>query len=147
MKIILLEDIKGIGKRFEEKEVSDGYAINFLVPKKLAVSFSGSSAASIKILKEQEERLREKKKQALDDNIAKVAGTTVTTKMKANEKNHLFASLSAEKISALLKKEGIEIAPEHIRLSEPIKAIGTFEVPIAVGEGKEVKFTLEIIRA
>ena len=147
MKVILLKDIKGVGRKFEEKNVSGGYAANFLIPQKLAVPLAGSSAATVKILKEQEEKSRERERQALNFSISKLSGATFTAKMKANEKGHLFASLSSDRISELLKKEGIEIDAGHIVISEPIKEIGTFEVPISFEEGKEIKFTLEVVRA
>lgn len=144
MKVILLKDVKGVGKKYEEKNVSDGYAQNFLIPKKLALSLAGSSASAIKILKEQEEKSREDKREALMDNISRLTDLTITTKMKANEKGHLFSSLSAEKISELIKKEGFEIDAKHIELSEPIKETGTFEVPVSVEGVKGIKFTLEV---
>lgn len=144
MKIILLKDIKGVGKRFDEKEVSDGYATNFLIPRKLAVSLAGSSAGTIRVLKEGIEKSREKKEETLALNISKLSGATFKVEMKANDKGHLFASLSKEKISEILKKEGIEINPENISLLEPIKETGTFEVPVSVGGGKETSFTLEV---
>lgn len=147
MKIILLKDIKGVGKRFDEKEVSDGYATNFLIPRKLAVSLAGSSAATIRALKEGIEKSREKKEETLALNISKLSSTTFQVEMKANDKGHLFASLSKEKISEILKKEGIEINAENISLLEPIKEIGTFEVPVSVGIDKETSFTLEVKRS
>ncbi|MEX2014198.1 MAG: 50S ribosomal protein L9 [Parcubacteria group bacterium] len=147
MRIILLKDIKGVGKKFEEKEVSDGHAANFLIPRKMAVSVAGSSAAYVRQLKEQAEKSSGEKAQALAQEIAAISGTTITIKMKANEKGHLFASLTPTKISELLKKEGREIDPEHLDIREPIKAVGTFVVPVKVGEDKETNFTLEVVPA
>ena len=145
MKIILLKDVKGVGKKFEEKNIADGYAANFLIPRKLAVSLSDASASAVKALKEQEEQSREKQSQTLIEHISQISGLTVTTKKKANEKGHLFEKITAEKISHLLKTEkGIEISLEHILLSEPIKEIGNYEVPISFGAGKKAKFTLEV---
>src|SRR3989344_2689399 len=140
MKIILLKDVKGVGKKFEEKNIADGYAANFLIPKKLAVSLSDASASAVKALKEQEEQSREKQSQTLTEHLSQMSGLTVTTKKKVNEKGHLFEKINAEKISQILKAEkGIEISPEHILLSEPIKEIGTYEVPISFGENKKAK--------
>ncbi len=144
MKVILLKDIKGVGKRFEEKEISNGYANNFLIPKKLVMSLSDASVASIKNLKEQGERAQEKRGEMLSQSISKLKNVKLTTSMKANENGSLFSSLNTKKISELLKKEGIEIDPEHIKLEEPIKETGTFEVPVSIGEGKETYFTLEV---
>ncbi|PIP55441.1 MAG: 50S ribosomal protein L9 [Candidatus Zambryskibacteria bacterium CG_4_9_14_3_um_filter_42_9] len=144
MKVILLKDVKGVGKKFEEEIVSDGYAINFLIPRKLAVSVSGPQASAIKSLKEQEEKNLENKRKLFSQNISKISGAIFTVKMKANERGHLFASLTAEKISELLKKDGKEVSSEHINISEPIKTTGTFDIPIAIGD-KETKFKLEVV--
>lgn|SRR6185312_1622745 len=145
MKVILLKDIKGVGRRFEEKIVSDGYAMNSLIPKKLAVP--ASEAGQVKTLKENEEKERAGETKRIEEAVAKISGTEVSLTLKANEKNHLFASLSAIKLSEILKKEkGIEIAPQYIVLKQPIKEVGKFEVPVKVGE-RETKFTLEVRRA
>jgi large subunit ribosomal protein L9 len=144
MKVILLKDIKGVGKRFEEKEIADGYANNFLIPKKMVAPLSGASAGAIKNLKSQEEKMRAEEAQILKENIAKLKGLKLSITAKANEKGHLFASLNASKIREFLKeKEGIEIPADDILLKEPIKEIGTFEVPISF-EDKEINLSVEV---
>jgi large subunit ribosomal protein L9 len=145
MKVILLKDIKGVGRKFEEKEVASGYAANYLIPKNLAVTLSGTSASSVKVLKEKEERAQEKRAESLTESVSKIKGINFQVPMKANKKGHLFAALTAHKISELLKeKEGIEIDPQHLILPEPIKEIGTFEVLVSI-EGKKTNFTLEVV--
>lgn len=146
MKVVLLKDIKGLGRRFEEKNVSDGHAMNFLIPNKLAVP--ANEAGTIKALKEKEAQSREAEARKIEEAVAKISGTEISLKLKANEKNHLFASLNAEKLSDILKKEkGIDIDAKYIVLEYPIKQTGTFEVPVRVAEGKETKFTLRVERA
>src|SRR4051812_33297726 len=107
MKVIMLKDVKGIGKRFEEKVVGDGYAANFLLPKKLAVAATGAAAAQIKNLKENESKHKEAEDKHLSAEVQKLANTTVNIKANANEKQHLFAALTEEKISGILKEKGI----------------------------------------
>lgn len=142
MKVILLKDIKGVGRRFEEKNVSDGYAMNSLIPKKLAVP--ASEAGQIKVLKENEEKAHAGEAKKVNDAVAKISGTEVQLALKANEKNHLFASLTAHKLSEILKKEkGIDIDASYIMLAQPIKEIGTFDVPVRVGD-KETRFSVVI---
>lgn len=146
MKVVLLKDIKGLGRKFEEKNVSDGHAMNFLIPNKLAVP--ANEAGTIKALKEKEAQSREAEMKKIQETITKISGTEIDLKLKANEKNHLFASLNAEKLSDILKKEkGIDIDAKYIVLEYPIKQTGTFEVPVRVGEEREVKFTLRVERA
>ncbi len=143
MKIILLKDIKGVGKRFEEKNVSDGYALNMLIPKKMAVPATGASAGQIKNLKESAEKHKEADFKKLETEVAKLSETEVKIALKANEKNHLFATLTAEKISELLREKGVEINSGNIMLENPIKETGTFAVPVSVG-GKLAHFTLVV---
>ncbi len=144
MKVILLKDIKGVGRKFEEKNVADGYALNKLIPQKLAVSVEGPGASTVKVLKEQEAKAREKRGIQLSENLHKIAGATITLKMNANEKGHLFASINADKLSKLLKAEGVELAADCILLETPIKETGTFTVPVSVEKGKQSAFTLVI---
>jgi large subunit ribosomal protein L9 len=145
MKVILLKDVKGIGRKFDEKNVSDGYAANFLLPKKLAIPATGQSALQIAELKKQSELQKTGEKQKLNENLSRLAGKTVTLKMKANEAGHLFASMNADKISTALKDQGISLQADTIKLAEPIKKTGTFEVPVFIAEGTETRFTLEIV--
>ncbi|MBX4199959.1 50S ribosomal protein L9 [Candidatus Parcubacteria bacterium] len=141
MKIILLRDIKGVGKKYEEKQVSDGYAINSLLPKKLAVPATGAVAGQIKSLKENESRHEEALVKKLHEEVYKLTGKEIKIVEKANEKNHLFRALSRDKIAELLKKENINIPEEFIVLENPIRDLGTFTIPIKI-DGKETHFKL-----
>ncbi len=143
MKVILLKDVKGVGNRYEEKNVSEGYASNFLLPKKLAIPASGSAGAQIKNLKENELKNQEERNKHLEAEIHKLANTTIAVKMKINEKNHLFASLTREKISELLKERDIEIPVDYIDLKQSIKEAGTHSISVKIG-GKETHFNLNI---
>lgn len=144
MKVILLKDIKGLGRKFEEKNVSDGHALNMLIPKKLAVPASGAVAGQIKSLKESESKHKEAEVHKLRAHMQKLAGTEVVVVAKANEKNHLFAALTREKLSEiLLKEKGIELDPDSIE-TDPIKELGTFIIPVQVGNEKETHFTLVV---
>ena len=146
MKVILLKDIKGVGRRFDEKEVSDGHALNFLIPNKLALSVTANSAQQIKILKDKENQKKESHNKKLHDNITKLEDLELVIKTNANEKNHLFASLTKEKISEhLLKDKGIDIPAEFIMLDNPIKEIGAFMVPVSV-DSMKVSFRLQVER-
>jgi large subunit ribosomal protein L9 len=143
MKVILLKDIKGVGKRFEEKSVSDGYALNMLIPKKMAVPATGASAGQIKNLKESADKHKEADVKKLEAEVAKLSETEVKIALKANEKNHLFATLTAEKISELLREKGVQISSGNIVLEKPIKETGSFSVPVSIG-GKLAHFTLVV---
>ncbi|MFZ2048940.1 MAG: 50S ribosomal protein L9 [Minisyncoccia bacterium] len=144
MKVILLKDIKGVGKRYEEKNVSDGHALNFLIPNKMAVSANANSAEQIKQLKAKMDQKKDGHNKKLQENLDKLKGMALVIKTNANEKNHLFASLTKEKISEfLLKEKNIEIPAEYIMLENPIKELGAFEIEVKVGGTKQI-FTLEV---
>lgn len=146
MKVILLKDIKGIGKRFEEKEVANGYANNFLIPNKLAVPATGASAGQVRALKEAADKTKGKEDNLLRENIAKIKGGKISVSMKANEKGRLFASIDKKDISKILKDNGIEISPENLILEKPIHETGVFELRVSInGDGKETHFTLEVL--
>lgn len=144
MKVILLRDVKGVGRKFEEKNVSDGYAVNFLLPKKFAVGTNGAGAKQVVELKRQDEAHKAETQARLQESLSKIVGKTITIKMSANEQGHLFSSVNAEKLSKIIKEQGIELSQESIRLEHPIKETGTFEVPVSVGNGMETRFTLVI---
>lgn len=139
MKVILLKDVKGVGKKFEEKNCADGYALNFLLPKKLAVTAGSAGAAQVAELKRQAEATRMKESERVHGIIGSLSGQTITLKMKANDQGHLFQKLTKEKIA-----EAVGLEPEAIVLDAPIRETGTFSVPVWVGEGKETSFTLVV---
>lgn len=143
MKVILLKDIKGVGRRYEEKVVGDGYALNFLLPKKFAVPAIGAAASQIKNLKENDAKHHEAELRKIEAEVHKLSNTTIEVKEKANEKNHLFAALTQEKISDLLKERGINLPPDCIALEHGIKEVGTHSIPVKIGS-KETRFTLVI---
>jgi large subunit ribosomal protein L9 len=144
MKVIFLKDVKGVGKRWEEKTVADGYAINKLIPQKLAIAATASTAAQIKSMKEQEEKGKVQKSEKVNEEMHKLSGIELKVKVKANEKGHLFQKLTAEKISSMLKKEkGIDVNFAYMNLFEGIQDLGSFEIPVKVGE-KLTHFTLTV---
>jgi large subunit ribosomal protein L9 len=139
MKVVLLKDVKGVGRRFEEKNVAEGYATNFLIPKKLAVPAGSGAAHQVEEQKKQGEVHKEKELNVMKEKILKITSTPFSVKLKANEQGHLFVKLTAAKVSELV---GLE--KDMIRLDEPIKETGTFSVPVQVPGGKETHFTLVV---
>ena len=143
MKVILLKDVKGVGKRYEEKNVGDGYAANFLIPKKLAVPASGALAGQIKNLKESEAKKREANSEKLEAEIHKLANATINYKAKANEQGHLFASINAEKLAEILEVREMAVPAECIILTHPIKELGTHKIAVKIGD-KETHFNFVV---
>ncbi|MDB5244719.1 MAG: ribosomal protein [Parcubacteria group bacterium] len=135
MKVILIKDVKGLGRSHDEVVTADGYALNFLIPQKLAIS------ATLVAVKEAETRRKQVVDQgALDaalllQNIASLADAKVTIVMKANEKGHLYDAVGETDISKAVKEQTqIDLPAAVIKLEKPIKELGTFDVPVASGE-------------
>lgn len=142
MKIILLKDVPKIGRKYETKEIKDGYALNFLIPRGLAVSATESEAKRINIEKMREDKERKVHEDLLLKNITDLNGVSITVKEKANEKGHLFAGLHAEAIAKeIFEQTRLEIEPSFIELKHPIKEVGEHEIAVKAA-GKTVKFTL-----
>lgn len=144
MKVILLRDVKGVGRKWEEKEVADGYANNRLIPQKLAVAVGSAAAAQAKAMREQENQNKSRQHEAAIADIAKLAGKEVHVSAKANDKGRLFSSISKDDLQEILEREtGLNIPASSIILDEPIKENGTHLVPLRL-DSKETHFTLVI---
>lgn len=131
MKVILLKDVKAQGKQGEVVEVSDGYARNYLFPNNLAKPATATALNSIKISKEAEARRRQIEHDEAVALCKKLAGMTVTVKIKTGANGKLFGSLNTASVSDALKSEyGIELDKKKIVIAEPIKALGRYTLTI-----------------
>ncbi len=139
MKVILLKDVKAQGKQGDIIEVSDGYARNYLFPNNLAKPATATALNSIKIAKEAEIRRRQIEHDEAVALCKKLAGLTVTVKIKTGANGKLFGALNTAAVSDALKEHGIELDKKKIVISEPIKALGRYVVtvkPFAEVSGK-----------
>ena len=131
MKIILLEDVKSLGKKGEIVNVSDGYARNFVLPKKLGLEATSKNLNDLKLQKANEEKVA---KQILDEAKAlaeKVEAGKVEVKIKVGEGGRTFGSVSAKEIAVAAKEQlGYELDKKKFHLPEAIKNFGTYNVPI-----------------
>lgn len=144
MKIILLKDVPKVGKRYETKEISDGYALNLLIPKGLAVAATSDMVKKFELERSRDEGERKIRQELLLKNLKELEGVTVTMTEKANEKGHLFAGVhKPEIIPAIQKQTRIQIDAEHMILEKPIKEVGVHEIQVKVGD-KSIKFNLDI---
>ncbi|HEY4480368.1 MAG TPA: 50S ribosomal protein L9 [Candidatus Paceibacterota bacterium] len=147
MKIILKQDVKGIGRKYEIKEVSDGYANNFLLPKKLAEFASQSAVKKAMVLKSANDAELETKKELLRKQLDSLSETHVLIKSKANSSGHLFAAVHEEDISKALKSQAkIDLPAEFIKflkINTPIKQTGSHMVKAVVGD-MEKEFEVEV---
>jgi len=132
MEVILRENIEGLGKRGDVVKVKDGYARNYLIPRKLAVAVTPGNMKQIELEKKSWALKHQKEVEAanaIKDMIEKI---TITVTKKAGENNVLFGSVTAQDIADALAKEKVEIDKRKIELPEPIKELGTFPVIIKI---------------
>jgi large subunit ribosomal protein L9 len=134
MKIIFLEDVKGQGKKGETKEVSDGYARNYLLPRKLAVEANADNMNALRLKeKARQAQIAAEKAKALE-NAKQLESVIVKISAKAGAGGKLFGSITSKEISeALAKQHGIEIEKQKIIQAEPIKTFGSYEVRCKFG--------------
>ncbi len=142
MKVILLKDVPKIGKKYDIKEVNDGYAANFLIPKKFAEPATAKQVSKINLIKETARMQQEIHVSLLKKNLADVSGKIVTIKALANDKGNLFKAIHQKDIVGQLKKiHQIDLAPEALALPTPIKDLGAHEIQVSI-EGHKGEFTL-----
>lgn len=147
MKVIFLQDVPRVGRRYDIKEINDGYAVNFLFPKKLALPATPKAVEEIEKRKKEIVIEKEIEDNLLARNLEEIKGKRVTIKAKADEKGHLFKAIHEKDIAEALKKEsGIELGEKFIALAEKIKEIGEHEIPISI-KNKKSFFKLIIERA
>ena len=145
MKVILLQDIKNVGRKDEIINANDGYARNYLSPKKLAIEATKDNLLKLQAKKTSEQN----KKQAEIDNNKKTAEQiskmTLTIKAKAGANGKIFGGITSKEISEALKQQyNIEIDKKKIVLKETIKNIGKFSAEIKFGDGVNCKISLNI---
>ncbi len=134
MEIILLKDVAKVGRKYEVKNVSDGHALNLLIPQGLAIAATRDALKRIESEKAIVEGERKIQEELLVKNIEGLKDITVTIIGKANEKGHLFAGLHREAISAeIAKQTRLQISPEAIQLDSPIKTTGEHMIEVKAG--------------
>lgn len=142
MKVIFLKDVPKVGKKFDAKEVSPGYARNFLFPNKLAEIATTRSIAKIEMQRSLHAEKMKLEEAKLVKELEKINETTMTIREKANEKGHLFAGIKAEELVPRVKEAlGLDLSPEHIMLEKPIKELGEHSVEVRV-QDKTAHFTV-----
>ena len=134
MKVIFLEDVKGKGKKGELKDVSDGYARNFLLPKKLAKEATTDNLNTFKLQEKAKAAQIAREKAEAQENAKKLESMQVKVIAKAGSNGRLFGAVTNKEISdALAKQHGMTIEKNKIVLSEPIKSYGAFDVKCKFG--------------
>ncbi|TCT13133.1 LSU ribosomal protein L9P [Natranaerovirga pectinivora] len=133
MEIILLEDVKKLGKKGEIVKVNDGYARNFILPKNLGVEATNQAKNELKFKKQAEERLKQEELEEAKILAEKLKESTVEVKIKSGEGGRIFGSISTKEIAKSAKDQlGFEIDKKKMQLTDPIKSLGTHIIKIKV---------------
>ena len=146
MKVILLQDIKGVGKKDEVINASDGYARNFLLPKKMALEANSENMSKLKAKQDSNQYKKSVEKEEAKKIAEKLKDITLEIKVKAGENQKIFGSITSKEISENLKEQyKIEIDKKKIDLKEPLKTLGCFSVLIKLYEGVTGSLKVQII--
>ena len=130
MKVILLDDVAKVGRRGEVRDVSDGYARNFLIPKKLALSATAGNLKNLQHIKVQQEAKASRVKADAESLRGRIEVLTYEERRQASEEGKLFGSVTAQDIVDFLAQQKITLERRRVHLDEPIKTLGETVVPI-----------------
>ncbi len=137
MKVILIKDTKKLGKKFDIKDVADGFALNSLIPQGFAIAGTPSNLKSIEERKKKDTMMSEEFKETFEYALAKLPDGKLHIKAKVNDKGHLFAGITKEKVIEEFKKEtGIVLNNEHFELEKPLKEVGEHVIEIKINSNK-----------
>lgn len=137
MKIVLLRDVESLGKAGDIKDVSDGYAKNLLIPKKLAVVATGKILSQVETGKKQIEKKKQEEINKSKELGEKLNGLEIKVPLKAGEDGKPFGSVTVIKIQTAIKKAGFDIEKSQVNLDENIKTLGSHNVKLNLGHGVE----------
>jgi large subunit ribosomal protein L9 len=144
MKVILIKDVEKLGKKFEIKKVKDGYARNYLIPKGLAKPATLKALKWLEVQKEIQVKKAEEELKSVQDFVSGIDGQEIIIPVKIGEKEQLFESITAQKISEKLKEMGFDVKKSQIILSEPIKELGEHPVKIKFEHNLEAEIKIII---
>ena len=148
MNIVLLEDVKAVGKKGEVVKVNDGYARNFILPKKLGVEATPKNLNDLKLQKANDAKVAAEQLAAAKELGKQLEEASVTLSIKAGEGGRAFGSVSSKEIGKAIGDQlGLEIDKKKIVLNDPIKSIGSFEVPIKLHKDVTARLAVKVVEA
>lgn len=145
MKVILTEEIRGLGTRGDVVTVKDGYARNYLLPKNLAREASAGNLKQIEHERRKWSLLAQQEKDAAQKAADKVKGVKITIEKRVGEHGHLFGSVTANEIADGLMAKGIEVDKRRIELEQPIKNLGVHDVDVRLHRDVIAKIQVEVV--
>ena len=146
MKVILLQDVKSLGKKGEIVNVNYGYARNFIIPKKLGLEATGKNLNDLKLQKNNEKKVAEENLEAAKELAAKIAEAKIVTHIKVGEGGRTFGSVSSKEIAEEVKAQlNLNVDKKKIQLKDAIKNVGIYPVEIRMMEGVIAKIAVKVI--
>jgi large subunit ribosomal protein L9 len=146
MKVILLDDVAKVGRRGEVRDVSDGYARNFLIPKKLALSATAGNLQNLDHIKKQQDAKAGRVKGEAEGLRQRIEELIYEEKRQASEEGKLFGSVTTQDLVDFLGRQGVKIERRRIQLDEPIKALGETAVAIRLHPEVTAQLRVAVIR-
>ena len=146
MKVILLQDVKALGKKGDIVNVSDGYARNAILPKKLGVEATGKNLNDLKLQNQHADKVAAENLANAKELAKTVEQQKIVVKIKTGEGGKIFGSVSTKEIAQAAKEQaGLELDKKKMQLAEPIKTLGTFEVPVKLHTQGTAKLTVQVV--
>jgi large subunit ribosomal protein L9 len=146
MKVILLDDVTKVGRRGEVREVSDGYARNFLIPKKLALSATQGNLKNLEHIKQLAEAKADRVKSDAEGLRVQIEALLYEERRQASEEGKLFGSVTAQDIVDFLGSRGVKVDRRRLTLDEPIKALGEFSVSMRLHPDVTAQLRVNVVR-
>jgi large subunit ribosomal protein L9 len=146
MKIILLDDVVKVGRRGEVRDVSDGYARNYLIPKKLALSATAGNLKNLDHIKTQQDAKAGRIKGDAKALRARIEALVYEEKRQASEEGKLFGSVTSQDIADFLGRQGVKVDRRRITLPEPIKGLGETSVTIRLHQDITAQLKVSVVR-
>ena len=145
MKVILVKDVKNVGKAGEIVNVSDGYGRNYLLPRGLAIEATESNVKALNEKKKAEEKKRQQELEEAKEMAQKLSNLSLVLKVKAGENGKLFGSITSKDVEEALKEKGFDIDKKKISFDETVKTTGTYYVDIKLYQGVIAKVKVDVV--
>lgn len=145
MRVIFLQDVKGQGKRGEVKEVSEGYARNFLMPKNLVQIATEGNKKSLDQINASERKRKDKEKEDAQALADKLSEMTVVIKAKSGEGGRLFGAITSKQIAEAMEKLKVTVDKRKIELADPIRTLGVTKVPVKLYPDVKGTLTVQVV--
>ena len=146
MKIILMDDVPSLGRRGDVRDVSDGYARNYLLPQKLALHATTANMKNLEAIKARQDAAAAKQTAQAHEQARAIEALHFTQARQASDEGRLFGSVGKADLAAFLSQHGIEVERRRITLDEPIKTLGEFSVPVRLHGDVTAQFKVSVTR-